>query len=278
MAQPKPTAEPGPNGLGQLLERFDKTGHCPVKAIKAATQTVPAVGRHQVEPEPVDNTFGWDWFDALPQVKAATTSPEENFCRLKPAPKAAKPKPVKKVKGGNQKILDAAEAEFAARGFFGGRMGAIAQAAECNKALIHYYYRDKLSLYRHILAEIVETIVHQLESSLSSKQKGPAPIESLIDACLSLDEKLAGRLTILQREVLEGGRELALTMDPEGPVCQRLAGLLKPLLGPDWRPESLIKTLAGLLTAARLIEPRQASKTDRAHLKTTIRCLLGQPA
>ena len=49
------------------------------------------------------------------------------------------------------RILDAGEAEFAARGFHGARLANIARAAGVQQALIHHYFADKEGLYRAIV-------------------------------------------------------------------------------------------------------------------------------
>jgi TetR/AcrR family transcriptional regulator len=49
-------------------------------------------------------------------------------------------------------ILAAARREFAARGFSGARVEAIARAAGCNKAMLFYYFSSKEKLYRAVLA------------------------------------------------------------------------------------------------------------------------------
>jgi TetR/AcrR family transcriptional regulator len=50
-----------------------------------------------------------------------------------------------------RRILDAAEAEFAAQGFDGARLGRIARAADVQQALIHHYFADKAGLYREVI-------------------------------------------------------------------------------------------------------------------------------
>lgn len=49
-------------------------------------------------------------------------------------------------------ILRAAEEAFAAHGFSGARVDAIAEAAGYNKALIFHYFGDKLGLYRALMS------------------------------------------------------------------------------------------------------------------------------
>lgn len=48
-------------------------------------------------------------------------------------------------------ILDAAEAEFARRGLLGARTEDMAVAADCTRAMIHYYFDSKETLYRLVI-------------------------------------------------------------------------------------------------------------------------------
>jgi len=60
-------------------------------------------------------------------------------------------------------ILDAAEVEFARRGLLGARTEDIAVAADCTRAMIHYYFESKETLYRLVLERLFEeqrTIAH----------------------------------------------------------------------------------------------------------------------
>ncbi len=50
-----------------------------------------------------------------------------------------------------RRILDAAGAEFAAKGFDGARLGNIARHAGVQQALIHHYFEDKAHLYAEVL-------------------------------------------------------------------------------------------------------------------------------
>ena len=50
-----------------------------------------------------------------------------------------------------KRILDAAEAEFAAKGFDGARLGTIARGAKVQQALIHHHFEDKAGLYRDVI-------------------------------------------------------------------------------------------------------------------------------
>jgi len=60
------------------------------------------------------------------------------------------------------RLLEAALAEFAARGFAGARVDAIARRAQINKAMLYHYFGSKAALFRAILnrkvRERLETI------------------------------------------------------------------------------------------------------------------------
>lgn len=53
-----------------------------------------------------------------------------------------------------ERILDAAKKIFVARGMAGARMQEIADEAGINKALLHYYFRNKEQLFETILLEV----------------------------------------------------------------------------------------------------------------------------
>jgi TetR/AcrR family transcriptional regulator len=56
------------------------------------------------------------------------------------------------------RLLAAAAAEFAARGFAGAKVDRIAAKARLNKAMIYYHFDNKTALYREILVGVFSTI------------------------------------------------------------------------------------------------------------------------
>lgn len=73
------------------------------------------------------------------------------------------------------RILDAARAVFLKNGFDGARMQEIADKAGVNKALLHYYFRDKESMYREVFDTAMQNFRSRLlifnDSSKSIQQK-----------------------------------------------------------------------------------------------------------
>lgn len=68
-----------------------------------------------------------------------------------PPPRARAPKRERSSVETKRRILEAAQAEFAAKGFDGARLAAIARAAVVQQALIHHYFADKEGLHAEVV-------------------------------------------------------------------------------------------------------------------------------
>lgn len=85
----------------------------------------------------------------------------------------------KKEQSTKELILRAAEEEFALRGYAGARTQEIAKKAGVNKALIHYYYKDKASLYQAVLDEMMFDLIRISQDVSKRHLKGAALVEGL---------------------------------------------------------------------------------------------------
>ncbi|MEP7028873.1 MAG: TetR family transcriptional regulator [Candidatus Eisenbacteria bacterium] len=100
--------------------------------------------------------------------------------------------------------MDAATAEFAERGYDGGRIDAIARRAGVNKALLYYYFPSKGELYRRLVLEHLAAAATALERA--GDEHAP-PAESIERMVLALFRILSARPQIsdfVMREVLNG--------------------------------------------------------------------------
>lgn len=74
-----------------------------------------------------------------------------------------------------EKIFNAAQTVFQRKGFDGARMQEIADEADINKSMLHYYYRSKEKLFRKVFqagaAAIFPVIMKILGSEISLRQK-----------------------------------------------------------------------------------------------------------
>lgn len=80
------------------------------------------------------------------------------------------------------KILNAAEEVFAMNGFGGARTADIAKAAGVNKALLHYYYKNKEGLYHAVMDRLLFDLIKIAQDVLKKGLKGDRLVEGLFDA------------------------------------------------------------------------------------------------
>jgi TetR/AcrR family transcriptional regulator len=119
-----------------------------------------------------------------------------------------------------KRILDAAEEQFAGKGFDGVRLAAIARAADVPQALIHHYFADKAGLYREVLERslaaiaavgwhILDTLGPPRKRGQRAKRFGRAELEGLIEALVGMLVDFyathARVLRILRLEAMRGG-------------------------------------------------------------------------
>ena len=118
-----------------------------------------------------------------------------------------------------KRILDGAELEFAAKGFDGARLAAIARAADVPQALIHHYFDDKEGLYRAVLERAIGAIVSEgwkiLDAKAPPKKRAKAArfgrreLEALIEAYVAMLVDFYAThghaLRILRSEAARGG-------------------------------------------------------------------------
>ncbi len=84
-----------------------------------------------------------------------------------------------------EKILEAAKEVFMKYGLYGARMQDIADTAGINKALLHYYFRNKEKLFDKVFEGALQKYFQQMEvfsdSSLPIKQRVFNYVDNIID-------------------------------------------------------------------------------------------------
>jgi TetR/AcrR family transcriptional regulator len=106
------------------------------------------------------------------------------------------------------RILAAAAAEFAARGFDGAKVDRIAARARVNKAMLYYHFKNKADLYRAILRDLFQSIAAAVAES---RAQGGPPADQLRRYIRAMAAEAARRPflpPIWLREMAEGGRHL----------------------------------------------------------------------
>lgn len=77
-------------------------------------------------------------------------------------------------------ILEAAKKIFIQKGFAGARMQEIAEAANINKSMLHYYFRDKKSLFEKILDNTVQLVFPKLIVAIQSEGAVIEKLEKIV--------------------------------------------------------------------------------------------------
>src|SRR5258707_12741539 len=70
---------------------------------------------------------------------------------MKPGPRLTQKTASRNPQQSQERILEAALKEFAAKGFAGARVDVIARRARINKRMLYHYFNDKEGLFRAVL-------------------------------------------------------------------------------------------------------------------------------
>ena len=95
-----------------------------------------------------------------------------------------KQKTIEKSENTEQKILEAAQQEFIEKGFNGVRMQAIADRANVNKALQHYYFRTKDKLFKEALQDIMAHLWGKVQKEMATRNND-ADLRTLIHSIVT---------------------------------------------------------------------------------------------
>jgi AcrR family transcriptional regulator len=131
-------------------------------------------------------------------------------------------------------ILDAAEQAFADLGFDAASLRHIISVAGVNLAAVHYHFGSKDAMIEAVFARRIGPLnderMRLLEAMESSGNKGPLPLEGVIEALvgpalrLSRDEARGGQvfMRLLGRTVAEPSESLQKMLNQQfGPLVQR---------------------------------------------------------
>ncbi|RPJ64227.1 MAG: TetR/AcrR family transcriptional regulator [Acidobacteria bacterium] len=131
-----------------------------------------------------------------------------------------------------QKILDAALTEFAAHGFRGASVDAIARRARVNKAMIYYHFDNKVALYVEILQGIFTPIADRTAAVAASGAAPEAKLAAFIDVFFALASAWPYMPRVMMLELADGAKRL--TPDTLR-VMSRLFQNLNAILEEGWR-------------------------------------------
>jgi TetR/AcrR family transcriptional regulator len=92
----------------------------------------------------------------------------------------------KKDKSTEERILEAARKVFVRNGMYGARMQDIADEAGINKALLHYYFKNKQQLFEEIFMEAAGKLFPRIKEIFSSDEPLFVKIEQFCDEYITV--------------------------------------------------------------------------------------------
>jgi AcrR family transcriptional regulator len=114
------------------------------------------------------------------------------------------------------RILTAARSLFAQRGLMATTTRAIAELAQVNLAMIHYYYGSKEALYERVLAQEFITVVQGMAQRMSPDMPAHEIILSVPKRIMSVLRGNPVWTTLLRHEVAAGGEHIVKALKSLG--------------------------------------------------------------
>ncbi len=106
-------------------------------------------------------------------------------------------------------ILQAAEIEFANRGFARARLEDIARPVHIPRAAIIYHFADQKALYAAVLEGAFTALAERIRAALEADAPHPERVERLIGAWVDYAAERPTLARLFMREVADSPRELA---------------------------------------------------------------------
>jgi len=126
------------------------------------------------------------------------------------------------------RLLSAAAAEFAARGFDGAKVDRIAKRARVNKAMLYYHFASKAALYREILRDVFGSVAAAVGQVHESSDPPDQQLREFIEAIANIAVDRPHFPSMWLREMAEGGRHLDESVVAElARIMQTLMAILK---------------------------------------------------
>lgn len=161
-----------------------------------------------------------------------------------------------------EKILVAAEEEMIERGFAGARMRGIAEKAEINKGLLHYYFKSKEALltavFQKIFSEIFKTLDEVFESEKPLFEKVELAVSEYSDFLIRHPRFPLFIISEMNRDASKHMQRMqkAHAKPPFGKLALELeAGKKTGLIRQDLRIDHCMLNMLGLILFPFLAKP-----------------------
>ena len=120
-------------------------------------------------------------------------------------------------KNTEQKILEAARTVFVKKGFDGARMQEIADEASINKALLHYYFRNKERLFESVFVNVFSDFFPKVSKIMVSDSSIFDKISHFVDSYIDILEANPFLPSFILGEISKGeGKIIELIINKSG--------------------------------------------------------------
>jgi TetR/AcrR family transcriptional regulator len=127
-----------------------------------------------------------------------------------------------------QRILRAAEENFAERGLAGARIGAIARTARVNKALLYYYFSSKEELHRFTLTTLFRQLREQTSAALDRPGSPRQQLLRYINSYFGFMVAHPNYPRLFERELMsQEPRLVELVQENLKPLYRRLTAVIR---------------------------------------------------
>ena len=124
-----------------------------------------------------------------------------------------------------EKILKAARAVFAEKGYNGTHVDEIAERAGVNKATLYYQIGDKNTLYANVIHQVIGNTAQGIAEAVAKVEHPEEKLKAYIHNIANTVDKNPELPPIMMREIASGGQTLPRV------VVEDIASVLKVLIG-----------------------------------------------
>jgi AcrR family transcriptional regulator len=129
-----------------------------------------------------------------------------------------------------KRLLDAAEDEFARRGFAGARLRDIAASAGVQTTLVHHYFEDKRGLYRAVIERAVVPTQTETWNILRAHADLEGMIRGFVKMLIRFYAQHRNLLAIMRHEALAGSEVLPeILRERLSPLADAVVALVRDM-------------------------------------------------
>ena len=173
------------------------------------------------------------------------------------------PDPLADYSDTKRDIFEAALQVFAREGCQGARMQAIADAADINKAMLHYYFEDKETLYGEVFGYTTQRFMASFDESLKEAPTFEETLRVFIDGYIDFVRSHEDCMRLMVQENLAGGTLLGQHMR-------------EALASGEAPPKILVDTIASAVEAGE-IRPVDPGQTMLSVISTCLYVFVARP-